>query len=184
MLLNRNIKYPSYLLFYSFSDIYKNVSCHLNLYAISILPLIWIMNKVLILFSECSISANPLRSRWRCREIEKQKGGKKIHSETGRNCTTLRRIVFPGGYGVYALKAFWYYANAIKRTEGNMARCHSPWSLLEILSEERRCRCRAAPLSAVFHGKRQRIVQAAYETLRSNEYKIVPAYGDCMIVRT
>lgn len=64
--------------------------------------------------------------------------------------TTLERIVSPGGYGVYALKAFWYYANAIKRAESNMvrARAHRRAALSfpmvssrDAFEKKRRCCC-------------------------------------------
>lgn len=73
--------------------------------------------------SECCISAS-LSSTWR--EGERKKGRRrKILRKREGDRTTLERIVSPGGYGVYALKTFWYYANAIKRAESNMVRARA-----------------------------------------------------------
>lgn len=68
------------------------------------------MNEVWIFFSMDAASlAETLCRSALVDDIEKsrnKRGGKKIYNEAGRNCTILGRIVSPGGYGVYALKAF------------------------------------------------------------------------------
>lgn len=98
-----------------------------------------------------------------------EKSRNKREREGRKRCTTKREgtVRHSGGSflladtEVYALKAFWYYANAIKRREGNMARCRSPWSPLRDTFRKTSVPLpRRTVIGRYFHGKRRRIVFA------------------------
>lgn len=140
--------------------------------------------------SECCISAS-LSSTWR--EGERKKGRRrKILRKREGDRTTLERIVSPGGYGVYALKTFWYYANAIKRAESNMvrARAHRGTALSFPMVSSRGtfekkndAAVHDAPLSTVFHVKRSIAKRWMYKIISGEPPPLVLQIASMIIHR-